>query len=215
MNELVNKNHKPYCVMEGFFNPDALDLMPRPKDSKFTIVYAGTLIESVGVQNIIQAFAYIEEPNVAFKIYGGGDYKEKLKQIRSEDSRISFCGFVDRTELFEIEKKASLLVNVRDANLAYTKYSFPSKTFEYLASGTPFLSTKLLCYPPEYDKHIIYIDNNQPETIAKSINALICRDKDDLSKFGNAAKEFVLDFKNPKVQVQKIIDFILKQEWSS
>lgn len=214
MNELVNKKQKPYCVMEGFFNSDSLDLSHKEKDSKFKIVYAGTLLESIGVQNIIQAFAYIESPDVELKIYGGGDYKDKLQQIRPEDDRISFCGFIDHTELFEIEKKASLLVNVRDPNLAYTKYSFPSKTFEYLASGTPFLSTKLLCYPPEYDEHIIFINDNHPQTIAEAINRLICSDKDSLNQFGNAAKEFVLDHKNPTVQVQKVIDFIRKVECS-
>ncbi len=208
MNELVNPNKKPYCVMEGFFNPDHLDLSETDKYEDFTMVYAGTIIESVGLQNFVKALSLIDNPTIKLKIYGDGDYKKTLMNLSANDNRISFHGFVDHKEIFEIEKAASLMINVRDPNLAYTKYSFPSKTFEYLASGTPFLSSRLQCYPPEYEDHILFIDNNEPETIAKKLTEILSMPKEKLNTFGLSAKSFVLSQKNPLEQSAKIIRFI-------
>lgn len=208
MNELVNPARKPWCLMEGFFNPDALNLEKVKKLSPFTIVYAGTIIESVGLQNLVQAFQYIEKEDVELRIYGGGDYKETLQKMSKDDPRIHFEGFIDHVQLFEIEKAASLLVNVRDPELPYTKYSFPSKTFEYLASGTPFLSTKLGCYPIEYDNYIVFIKDNDPHTIAQKLNQIMNTSADDLEQFGTKAQQFAISQKNPKVQISKLVDFI-------
>lgn len=208
MNELVNKKNKPFCVMEGFFNPDGLDLEPSYKFDRFTIVYAGTIIESVGLQNLIQAFRIINNSALELRIYGEGDYKSTLQQLAKDDNRIRFLGFLDHAEIFEVEKAASLMINVRDPSLAYTRYSFPSKTFEYLASGTPFLSTHLDCYLPEYDDHIYFIPDNDPQTIAQKLNNLSQIEKAELNNFGNAAREFVFNQKNSTSQVAKIISFI-------
>lgn len=208
MNELVNPKGKPWCVMEGFFNPDDLNLESVEKYEKFVLVYAGTIIESVGLQNLVQAFAHMTNPEVELHIYGEGDYKQTLQQLAQKDERIKFFGFVDRKQLFEIEKAASLMVNVRDPGLAYTRYSFPSKTFEYLASGTPFLSTRLACYEDAYGAHIYFIDSNDPIIVAKKVEELACTDRAVLAEFGAKARAFVLQKKIPEEQVKIVTKFI-------
>ena len=209
MNELVNPHDKPWCVMEGFFNPDDLNLENVKKFKKFTLVYAGTIIESVGLQNLVEAFQYIDDPDIELRIYGEGEYKERLWDLCKNDPRIRLYSFVEHSQLFEIEKAAHLMVNVRDPKLAYTKYSFPSKTFEYLASGTPFLSTKLGCYAAEYDDYVIFIPDNQPQTIAQTVEHLSKMEKSQLEKMGDKAKQFVLTEKIPSEQVKKIVAFVL------
>ena len=59
---------------------------------------------------------------------GSGNYENELKELAKQDSRIKVFGRVPRETVLEYEKKASLLISVRDSQEQYTKYSFPSKT---------------------------------------------------------------------------------------
>lgn len=206
MNEIVNKKKKPFCVMEGFLNQKDLNLERVEKFSEFTVMYAGSIIEDLGLENLIESVKEI--PNAKLYIVGEGSLKDKLKNENMNYDNIIFVDFMNRKELFNLEKKVSLLANVRDPRLEYTKYSFPSKTFEYLVSNTPFLSTKLECYSAEYDDIIFFIDNNQPLTIKNKIIDIMQADKKYINKYVENAKNYILENKNSKVQTSKIINFI-------
>ena len=52
-------------------------------------------------------------------------------------------GCVTNDEIVRLQCEATLLVNPRPSDKEFCKYSFPSKTIEYMASGTPVLMTKL------------------------------------------------------------------------
>lgn len=208
MNELVNPMNKPFCVMEGFFDPSGLDLTPCAKNEKFVVLYGGSILESFSIQNIVRAVKQINDERVELWIAGDGPYLDELKKLAGDDKRIKFLGFVSRNTLFEYEKQASLLINARNPMDAYTKYSFPSKTFEYLASGTPFASTKLGCYTDEYNGKLMLLENNQPETVAEAIRSALSMDRDELEAFGKESKEFVMTRKRPDVQTAKVIEFL-------
>lgn len=210
MNDLINKKNKPYVVMEGFFNSDNLDLADVEKFEKFTILYAGTINNTIGLDNLLDAIQLIND-DLDVLIYGEGDYKKDLVKKYKDDKRIKFFDFVSHKEIFQLEKKVSLLINTRDPNLDYTKYSFPSKTFEYMASGTPFLSTKLECYTEEYNEYVYFIDDNKPITIANKVNEILYLDKTIRDSFGAEAKKFILNNKTASHQVNKIINFINKE----
>lgn len=210
MNEVVNCKRKPYHVMEGFFNAKDLDLNEREKYPKFVILYAGSLLESFGIQNIIEAFQTINNKDMELWIAGDGPYKDKLMQLSCYDERIHFLGYVKHSKLFEIEKKVSMVINTRDPKLEYTKYSFPSKTFEYLVSGTPFLSTKLVCYPKEYDSYIYFIEDNSIEKIKQGICLVASKSEEERAEFGKKAREFIIHEKASEIQVKKLVDFITK-----
>ena len=208
MNKLVNPYNKPSIVCEGFLNANELDLNFEKKYSKFIILFAGSLLPSMGIQNLIQAFKKISQPDIELWIAGDGSGRDELIRFAADDKRIRFMGFLNRKELFQIEKKSSLLVNTRNPEDAFTKYSFPSKTFEYLASGTPFLSTKLECYTDEYDEYIIFIKDNNPETIKREIEKIYKWKEKTRMSFGKKAQEFILQEKNSNKQCEKVIRFI-------
>ena len=106
------------------------------------------------------------------------------------------------------EQKASLLVNVRDPNEAFTSYSFPSKTIEYMLSGTPLLTTRLPGIPKEYDKYLILIEDNLPQTIASGIETAFRMSSEARQSLGNAAACFIAEEKNSDKQAEKILRFI-------
>ena len=141
-------------------------------------------------------------------ICGFGQAEERIKLFMESDSRILFLGRIDRSDAISLQRKATILVNPRQNNEEFTKYSFPSKTMEYLASGVPLVAYKLDGIPDEYDKYINYVPDNSSEALALTLSELLKISDDERTQKGLEAKDFVLKNKNRKVQAKKILDFI-------
>ena len=90
----------------------------------------------------------------------------------------------------------------------YTKYSFPSKTMEYLLSGIPTVMYKLEGIPDEYNAFLNYFPSENTNEVADYINELINQEYLILLDKANRGKEFVLKEKNAIVQAQKILDLM-------
>ena len=117
-------------------------------------------------------------------------------------------GITSNSEILRLEQKVSLLVNPRPTTIDREKYCFPSKNMEYMASGTPLLTTVLSGMPTEYYPYVFLINDEFAEGIS---NALTEYFKIDLSKrkeFGKAARDFVLNNKSNVVQAKKIVKFL-------
>ena len=144
-------------------------------------------------------------------LFGSGADAEKVKELASQNQNIRFFGRRSRDEVLAYERQAALLVNVRDPNEAFTKYSFPSKTIEYMLSGTPLLTTRLPGIPKEYEKYLIMIDNPLPETIAAGIERVFRMTPEARQALGNAAASFIAEEKNSNKQAEKILRFASEQ----
>ena len=123
---------------------------------------------------------------------------------------IKYYGYVSNEEVIELEKKATLLCNVRNTNMEYTKYSCPSKVLEYLASGTPVYSTKLMGIPEEYKKYVFWCDEPNLGNISSDLKNILNLPSEVLNKKGIEAQRFMLKEKNSIAQAKKILDFIKK-----
>ena len=140
---LINKNNKPYIIMEGIVDSNMKKVNKTKKTSKFIVMYAGALREEYGLKILIDGYMKYKNDNSELWIYGAGDYSEEIVKMSKIDERIRFFGSVDNETIIKSEHNASLLVNPRPTNLEFTRYSFPSKIMEYMSSGTPVLTTKL------------------------------------------------------------------------
>ncbi|QEL87782.1 glycosyltransferase [Bacillus mycoides] len=205
MNKKVNLSDRPYIVMEGIFNND-LDLSPVTRSK--AIMYAGTLAFEYGVKNILDAFERIEDNELELWLFGDGDMREYIENLSIKDKRIKYFGFRSRAEVFEYEKRAKLLINARNPADEYTMYSFPSKTFEYMVSGTPFLTTRLKGIPQEYDKYIYSINDSDINSIKQEIEKILSIPDEEINKFTQDARLFILENKNSAVQAKKVLDFL-------
>ena len=214
MNKKVNPAKKPYLVMEGIFNNN-LDLTTLKKTK--AIMYAGTLSFEYGIRLFLDAFEQITDEDLQLWLFGDGDMGEYITGLCSRDSRVTFFGFRSHEEVFEYEKKATLLINTRNPEDSYTKYSFPSKTFEYMVSGTPFLTTRIGGIPGEYYQYLYIIKDYSIESVKQSIEEVLAKAQTELDEFGQKAREFVLENKNSEIQAKKIIcviEEVLKNKYS-
>lgn len=208
MNDLVNSKKKPSIVMEGIYNDMNSSILDEKKER--AIMYAGTLSWEYGIGNVLDAYQLINDKEIELWIFGSGDAEKEIIKLAEQNSKIKFFGFKTREEVLVYQKKATLLVNFRNSNDRYTKYSFPSKTFEYMASGTPFLTTKLAGIPEEYYDFLYTVEYSKAEDLSRRIDELFEEKPIELDEFGLRARNFILTKKNNIVQSEKIISFFKK-----
>ena len=115
---------------------------------------------------------------------------------------------LSKSEVRTLQKKATVLINPRHSADEYTKYSFPSKTMEYMASGTPTLMAHLASIPQEYESHLFFFDDESIEGMKNKIIEVCEKSQSELETFGKAASKFILEEKNEMKQAKKIVDMI-------
>jgi len=172
------------------------------------IIYAGSLMKLYGIQNLVEGFLRADIENSELRIYGDGDYSAELEEVCKSHTDVKYLGVKPNAEIVADEQRAALLVNPRPSAPEYTKYSFPSKTMEYMVSGTPVLMTKLPGMPKEYYPHIYTIDDESSEGVAKALKDVFSISANERYLKGALAREFVLQEKSNVVQARKIIEFI-------
>ncbi len=198
---------KPFVVVETLADTEIFKSFKyTEKNNPPALMYAGALYKKYGVDLIIETFTKVKS-DCELWLFGSGDYEEEIKRIAETDKRVKFFGRVSREEVLKAEKQATLLLNLRNGNDDYTKYSFPSKMVEYMLSGTPLLTTKLDGIPKEYYDFVYSVDNNDTEKTALLIDNILNNPK-ELCDMGEKAKSFVENNKNCFVQAEKINEFL-------
>lgn len=210
MNELINRKNRPYLVSEGHADSRQADVENSlsKKYEKKVCMYAGSLRRIYGVASLTEAFLQANVPNTELHIYGSGDYEEELCTLCQSAPSIKFFGIQPNSHIVAEEYKASLLVNPRPTNEEYTQYSFPSKNMEYMASGTPILTTRLPGMPKEYYPYVYLIEPETTEALAQTLRTLLAKPSEELFAFGQAAKAFILQEKNNLRQAEKLLHLL-------
>ena len=199
---------KPYLVSEGFCDTSLFDDIPEQKKyTKKTIVYGGNLSRLYGIQNLVKGFMKTNL-DAELHLYGAGGDVAFIEECAKQDTRIKFFGRVDRKTLLVALKKAHLLVVNKPSADDYSNYSFSSKIMEYIASGTPILTTRVGGMPKEYYPYLYFIDDESINGIKEVIENLLSLPLGEIDKKGIDAKEFALSEKDYTAQTRAIIDFL-------
>ena len=201
----------PYIVVEGVATTDEIEVdgtkAENLKNDRY-VLYSGTLNYKFGISVLLDAFEKINDNNLKLVICGFGEAEKLIKEKQKKDNRIVFLGRVDRTEVLALQKNATILVNPRQNNEEFTKYSFPSKNLEYMSSGVPLVAYKLDGIPDEYDDFITYPSDDSSYELAKEIIKICNMSDDERSALGLKAKNFVIQNKNKVNQARKIIELV-------
>lgn len=202
--------NKPWIQVEGIFNPKdkVNDIITKPEEK--IILYTGNLDARYGIMDLLNAFSLTTDSSYRLWICGSGDSVEAIQCCEKQDNRIRFLGSVPRYEALKLQKQATLLVNPRHSSEEYTKYSFPSKTMEYMASGTPTLMNRLKSLPDDYIPHLFLFDDESVKGMSKKMDEILSKSSGYLVKFGMQAAEFIMNSKTSIHQVKRILEFIEK-----
>ncbi len=209
MKEKIEISEKPYCVIEGIIEENELCAKNEVQEIQYEgdkkyIVYTGKMNEKFGVKNLVDAFSCIEDQNLELILCGCGDMQEYAKEKAVSDPRIRVLGQVSAKEAKEWIKKASVLVNPRQNNEEYTKYSFPSKNIEYLLSGNHVVGYMLDGMPRIYQNFIEIVPDDSIEALGQTIKTAVS-ERCDHKGFYRYAQEKLLcaEFINSVIEMSK------------
>jgi len=210
MNDIVNPKRRPYVVLEGHSDVGMAEVQNKIEDKyeKKVCLYAGTLRRIYGIENLVKGFIKADIPDTELHIYGEGDFRKELESLAEQYPSVKYMGIAPNRVIVENELKATLLVNPRPTDADYTKYSFPSKNMEYMASGTPVLTTCLPGMPSEYNDYVFLLKEETADGVAKTLTEIFKDSPETLHAKGLRAKEFVMKEKNNCIQASKVLRMI-------
>ena len=199
-----------HIIMEGVVDVQTMDNSPqKASDTPPYFLYTGTLRKIFGVMCLVDAFGKASlPPDMELWICGSGEAAEEIKARSAKNDRIKYLGLVSSQQALNLQKNAFALVNPRTSEGEFTKYSFPSKTMEYLLSGNPVIAHNLAGIPAEYKDYILFPRDESVDALAEKLTEVAEMPAENRAEYGRRGREFVIFKKNSQVQVRRIIDFI-------
>lgn len=212
MAEALPVNGKPTLVMEGLILPGAVQETPEHPASQgpaeSVTLYTGTLNKELGVAELIAAFACDSMNAYPLWLCGKGDMEEAAAQAARVHPNIQYLGFVSQQRALQLQSQAALLINPRSSEGVFTRYSFPSKTLEYMRSGKPVLCYHLEGIPADYDPYLLYIEHEGAEGIRKAVRDAMALPATQRESIGARARAYVLAEKSAAAQGVKLLHFL-------
>lgn len=212
MSELLPMEGKKWTLMEGIYQNTFKEEKVEKEPHK-VIMYAGGLHRRRGVDLLVQAFKLIDDQD--YRLWIRGDWDDSMKaeiiELSKIDHRVQYFEPMERSELLKMEQRATVMVNPTQPSLDFTNYFFPSKTMEYLASGTATVMFHLACMPKEYNDYLFYVEEESKESLKNKLVEVCEMSAEERLKFGQKARDFILTQKTPEKQCKKIIDLINEQ----
>ncbi len=203
MADVLNVGDRPYIVVEALTNE--CSVTPNSGKGK-TFAYAGKLLESFGVKRMVEAFKMTDDKEAKLKICGGGELENYIIEQANADSRIEFLGTLTSDQAFELLKGSDVLINPRQNDSEYTKYSFPSKNVEYLMTGNVVIAYMLDGIPEIYRDFLVSPADNSIEALKDAmVKALSCDKEWNLSRI-----QRVNDYFNNTLNSNKIAERITR-----
>lgn len=205
--EAIGKN----VIIEGIASPKPLYIkQPQDVTDEKILLYTGSLAEHTSIKELVDAFMLTTNPNFRLYICGAGYYEKYITEAAQKSSRIVFKGLLPHTEVIDLQHKAIALINPRFPSIKDTPYSFPSKTMEYLISGTPMIGYKLVGIPTDYYECMYTVNQETPEDMASVINHVLSLPQSELDAKARSAYNFIMKNKTAKKQASKLIEFLKK-----
>lgn len=206
MAEFLKIPNGKWMLMEGSYDPSE-SVADESTSKKKAVMYSGKLDKEYGIPMLLDAFMQLEDKEAELWLTGGGNAEDYIKECASKDKRIKLYGFLpSRGDVLNLQKQASLLVNMRLPSEPASAYCFPSKLFEYMATGVPVMSFKLEGIPEEYYPYLIMVEDESKGALKEAMEkSLIMK---DVQAYGVKAKSFVCTFKNKETQSKHIFDWI-------
>lgn len=210
MTECIPEASEKYMVMEGISSWDSI--APRDpfkkSDEIRSLLYTGTFQEFGGLRMLVDAFLQTKDPRFRLVLCGRGVLQHYIEDAAARDTRIDYRGMVSHDEVLRMQRESTMLINPRRPNGGITKYSFPSKTMEYMSSLTPMIGYHLEGIPDEYYVYMFTPVDLTQEALTDCINKTLSLPLDMLQQKADEAFQFVAKHKNSVEQVRRMIDFL-------
>ena len=206
MAEPLKIAEKDYVIIEGIANENIERISTYKRERVPMILYTGAIEESLGMKILLEAFEALPVGLAKLCVAGAGSYTHTLKDAAKTNPNIEYLGYLPKQRIHQLQREAAILVNPRSAEDAYTKYSFPSKTMEYLSTGVPVVMNALPGIPNEYHTHLFLAESSDANSMAKMLKTVLTADENVLLEHGYRGAEFVKSQKSSGPQAAKLLE---------
>lgn len=196
----------PAMILEGAIDPATVPAQAPQDEPGKVVLFTGTLYPTNGIELLLAAFARIDDPEYRLWIYGRGSLEHAVRAAAATDSRITYFGYAPNATVRQRQREAAVLVNPRPSQQAITRYTFPSKLMEYMASGRPVVTTPLPSLPADYRDYLIVVERESPDGLAEAIRMAV--ESPASAARACAAQRFVLTRKTWTAQATRLWSFL-------
>lgn len=195
--------HKPNYIFEGLVD-EAEPSKKLPIGNYY--YFGGALYERYGVKKLINAFI---DSNIKEKLVvaGNGPVKEYIYNL-GESSQILYLSQLPKAKVYGLEQHAIANINPRPFSKKLDEESVPSKLLEYIASGTPTISTIHTKLYDIFKDDVFWIKDDSQDGLKKALNSFILLDKAELKKRATTARLKVFEIYGVKSQGERITYFL-------
>jgi glycosyltransferase involved in cell wall biosynthesis len=212
----------PFLLLDGGVPEDMLEPLPAPalhknagaRDKRvpgrdqFVVLYAGSLSHLAGVPLLLQAFQRLADARFCLWIIGGGEQEPEVCHAAATDTRIRYFCKLSRSELLATYAAADVLVNPHSTLLQTSRYVFPSKLLEYLASGRPVITTATPEIAADYGDLCTVLDREEPEALAEAILRVAAVSPGDRLAAAAVARVAVIERRAWSRQGERLVRFL-------
>lgn len=199
---------RPYLVIRpGADVGDVIRHKFRNPEDEFIVTYIGSLMEHNGIRQLLAGFGKCDATRFRLRVFGTGPLAVDVRSFAQADCRVHYGGLINGSDVAKQMRRADLLVCLRDTDDYVSKFAFPSKLWECMASGVPTMASDL-GFDEEFSKCVVLVSSLQPESIACSIRRAAAMDSAVAEDMGTRARSYVslhADWANIS---QRIADFI-------
>jgi glycosyltransferase involved in cell wall biosynthesis len=202
----------PHIRVDGGVSESMLEVGRRRKrrseEGPFTMVSAGGLHPGNGIEEMLGAMRLLPGPAYRLRIAGAGPLEQQVRAAQARDPRIEYCGLLSFEQVLDLYASADVLLNVRVTKRLDTRYYFPSKTMEYLASSVPVITTCPGNVREDFTGLAYFLEDESPAGLARLIAEVAALPQQQREATGRAAWEFVATHRTWPVQARRIADFL-------
>lgn len=213
MAEYLHIQHKPNIVMESLIDINDYELIKNKNDNEKTVIlYTGALHPHHGVQKLLEMMKRISGEEIELWITGMGPLYSEIEKWPKLDSRIKFYGTVEKGKVLELQRSADILINPRsdDDSPQLSKYMFPSKTLEYMISGSPVIICPMSGIPNDYYNYLYTAKDGSVDALVEIVQQVLNTSIEERNLKGEKARDFIIKNKSVSVQGSRIVNLIKK-----
>ena len=185
----------------------------KKEESNFIILHHGHLERGRGIMRLIDAMKYLKNnlsDKITLKIAGSGNLEDDIKSLSiKKEYKLQFLGIIDHKDIVSLIDSSDLCIVPFDNSIGNATSS-PLKLMEYVARNKSIIATKLENFLNDFKDYdsLYYIKNNNPKSIAESIDRYIFNYKNYPKGTSNQGQMLIKKKFTWEIQAKKIDNFL-------
>lgn len=194
---------KPTFVLNGGLDRTTFESLAPSSSMKgapdraklISFFYLGRLDDVRGATTALAAMRKLtDRTGLTLTFVGRGPAEAEVIAAAKIDKRIVYAGYAETYEdVLDHYRDADFLLNPHQIDGINSRYLFPSKLIEYLATGVPVISTHLPCIPQTFDSLLTLTPDDRVESLASAMAAACDGDRGPYALKAAAARRFIGD----------------------